>query len=125
MKGVNDKKGTPNYDLFRLALKSTAKRIYPNYANVDWSNQQDWLKADRKSKREYIASLEKKDYGKLLTNIKNNQKEVFEKLGLYVDGKCIIVDDTERPIEMFSTMGKRNTTAHLKPFEPCQGVSVA
>lgn len=38
MKGVNDKPGTPNYDLYRLALKSTAKRLYPNYANVDWSN---------------------------------------------------------------------------------------
>ena len=37
MKGVNDKPGTPNYDLFRLALESTAKRLYPNYANVDWS----------------------------------------------------------------------------------------
>ena len=32
------KPGDPNYDLFRLALKSTAQRIYPNYANVDWSN---------------------------------------------------------------------------------------
>jgi len=38
MKGVNDKPGTPNYDLYQLALKSTAKRLYPNYANVDWSN---------------------------------------------------------------------------------------
>ena len=37
MKGVNDKPGTPNYDLFKLALESTAKRLYPNYANVDWS----------------------------------------------------------------------------------------
>jgi ribonucleoside-triphosphate reductase len=37
MKGVNDKPGTPNYDMYRLSLKSTAKRIYPNYANVDWS----------------------------------------------------------------------------------------
>ena len=34
MKGVNDK-GSPNYDLYRLALESTAKRIYPNYANCD------------------------------------------------------------------------------------------
>ena len=38
MKGVNRKPGDPNYDLFRLALKCTAQRIYPNYANVDWSN---------------------------------------------------------------------------------------
>lgn len=37
MKGVNRKPGDPNYDLFQLALKSTAKRLYPNYANVDWS----------------------------------------------------------------------------------------
>ena len=36
MKGVNDK-GSPNYDLYQLALKSTAKRLYPNYANCDWS----------------------------------------------------------------------------------------
>ncbi len=37
MKGVNKEPGTPNYDLFRKALESTAQRLYPNYANVDWS----------------------------------------------------------------------------------------
>lgn len=37
MSGVNKEPGTPNYDLFRLALESTAKRLYPNYANCDWS----------------------------------------------------------------------------------------
>lgn len=37
MKGVNRKKGEPNYDLYRLALLSTSRRLYPNYANVDWS----------------------------------------------------------------------------------------
>lgn len=37
MKGVNRESGDPNYDLFKLALKSTAQRLYPNYANVDWS----------------------------------------------------------------------------------------
>lgn len=37
MKGVNRKPGDPNYDLFKLALKSTTQRLYPNYANVDWS----------------------------------------------------------------------------------------
>ena len=38
MKGVNRAHGDPNYDLFKLALKSTSQRLYPNYANVDWSN---------------------------------------------------------------------------------------
>ena len=37
MKGVNREPGDPNYDLFKLALRSTAQRLYPNYANVDWS----------------------------------------------------------------------------------------
>ena len=36
-KGINLKPGDPNYDLFRLALKSTSTRLYPNYANIDWS----------------------------------------------------------------------------------------
>ena len=37
MKGINREPGDPNYDLYRLALESTAKRLYPNYANCDWS----------------------------------------------------------------------------------------
>ena len=37
MKGINRKEGDPNYDLFQLALKSTSLRLYPNYANVDWT----------------------------------------------------------------------------------------
>lgn len=38
-KGVNDKEGTPNYDLKLLAIKSLSKRIYPNFCNVDISYQ--------------------------------------------------------------------------------------
>ena len=41
-KGVNRKPGDPNYDLFRLALRSTAQRLYPNYANVDWSGNKGY-----------------------------------------------------------------------------------
>ena len=36
-KGINRAPGDPNYDLYQLALESTARRIYPNYANIDWS----------------------------------------------------------------------------------------
>ena len=49
MKGVNRKPGEPNYDLFRLALKSTTLRIYPNYANVDWSVNAGYDKNDPKT----------------------------------------------------------------------------
>lgn len=74
-KGINRKPGDPNYYLFRKALQSTAKRIYPNYANLDWSGNKGYDKNDPKT--------------------------------------------------YFSTMGKRNTTAHLKSFEPRQWVCAA
>jgi ribonucleoside-triphosphate reductase len=40
-KGINDKKGTPNYDLKLLAIESLSKRIYPNFCNVDISYQKE------------------------------------------------------------------------------------
>mgnify|MGYP002770184663 FL=1 len=49
MKGVNREPGDPNYDLFRLALRSTAQRLYPNYANVDWSGNEGYDKNDPKT----------------------------------------------------------------------------
>lgn len=36
-KGINSDPGDPNYDLKKLALESLSKRIYPNFANCDWS----------------------------------------------------------------------------------------
>jgi len=107
-KGVNFKPGDPNYDLKRLALKSTTMRIYPNYANCDWSNQVNWFNADRKQKQEYIESLSDHDYVQLTSAIEDEPKICFDKVGLYVDdSKRIRVDMTERPIEYFSTMGCR------------------
>lgn len=57
MKGVNRKPGDPNYDLFRLALKSTAKRLYPNYVNVDWSNNVGY---DRNDPKTYTSTMGKR-----------------------------------------------------------------
>lgn len=56
MKGVNRKPGEPNYDLFQLALKSTAQRLYPNYANVDWSGNEGYDRADPKT---YFSTMGK------------------------------------------------------------------
>ena len=49
MKGVNRKPGDPNYDLYRLALRSTAQRLYPNYANCDWSGNEGYDPDDPKT----------------------------------------------------------------------------
>ena len=54
MKGVNSDPGDPNYDLYRLALESTAKRLYPNYANVDWSGNAGY---DRSDPRTYFSTM--------------------------------------------------------------------
>ena len=54
MKGVNKEPGTPNYDLYRLALESTAKRLYPNYANVDWSGNAGY---DRNDPTTYFSTM--------------------------------------------------------------------
>ena len=56
MKGVNRKPGEPNYDLFQLALKSTAQRLYPNYVNVDWSINAGY---DRNDPRTYVSTMGK------------------------------------------------------------------
>ena len=57
MKGVSRHKGDPNYDLFQLALKSTAQRLYPNYANVDWSGNQGYDRGDPKT---YFSTMGKR-----------------------------------------------------------------
>lgn len=56
-KGINREPGDPNYDLFRLALKSTALRLYPNYANIDWSGNAGYNKNDP---RTYFSTMGKR-----------------------------------------------------------------
>lgn len=54
MKGVNDKPGTPNYDMYQLALRSTSQRLYPNYCNVDWSGNAGY---DKNDPRTYMSTM--------------------------------------------------------------------
>ena len=54
MKGVNRAEGDPNYDLFKLALRSTATRLYPNYANVDWSGNAGY---DKNNPATYFSTM--------------------------------------------------------------------
>lgn len=53
-KGVNRKPDEPNYDLYRLALQSTSTRLYPNYANCDWSNAAGY---DEHDPRTYFSTM--------------------------------------------------------------------
>lgn len=82
-KGVNDKPGTPNYDLYKLALRSTSKRLYPNYANCDWSNQTKWVEYDRKVKQNVLDSLSPEETKKLISLIEKNPT-LGKQLGLKI-----------------------------------------
>lgn len=105
-KGVNKKPGDPNYYLFKKALQSTSKRIYPNYANCDWSNQKAWKKFDIDVKERVIGELSENEKNILVNRLIENPK-LMEKLTLNLtESNDIIVDTEEKPYEIFSTMGK-------------------
>lgn len=53
-KEINGLPGTPNYDLYKLALKSTAQRLYPNYVNIDWTGNAGY---DKNDPRTYMSTM--------------------------------------------------------------------
>ena len=53
-KGINREPSDPNYDLYQLALESTSKRLYPNYANIDWSGNKGY---DLTDPRTYFSTM--------------------------------------------------------------------
>jgi len=98
--GVNTKKNEPNYDLFQLALKCTSKRMYPNYANCDWSNNDD--SKSYELKRQFVNSLDNEKQ-KILKNLISKNEDIGKRLGLTNKLEPI----TDDPNAMFSTMGWR------------------
>lgn len=53
-KEINGLPGTPNYDLYKLALRSTAQRLYPNYVNIEWSGNKGY---DKNDPRTYMSTM--------------------------------------------------------------------
>ena len=72
MKGVNRAPGDPNYDLYQLALKSTGQRLYPNYVNVDWSNNAGY---DVNDPRTYTSTMGCRTYNGFDINGLGQQKD--------------------------------------------------
>ena len=84
MKGVNDKSGTPNYDMYQKALRSTAQRLYPNYCNACWNTNNRYVNLDREIKNAVLNELTDDEYNKLVEFGKNNP-DAFKKLGLQIN----------------------------------------
>lgn len=119
----------PNYDLFRLALKSTTQRDYPNYCNVDWSTNLKGNIFDREQKNRALKDLLNFSKSTYCAFAKWLSEHPDYEDYLSLEGHYDSIEDSweikVKPAEKFtryevmSTMGKRNTTAHLKPLEPC------
>lgn len=96
MKGVNRAPGDPNYDLFQLALKSTAQRLYPNYANVDWSGNAGY---DINDPRTYFSTMGCVDGNEIITYKFKDKlyvesfKRMWDRLSDYFDNKQQINGD--------------------------------
>lgn len=109
-KHINGLPNTPNYKLYRKALKSCAKRIYPNFANCGWSLQIKGQKFDREEKQAAIDVLYKAEpdlYNKLVMWLENHPYE-SNMMSIHVTDNLIFTDDwnDEKPHEIMSTMGK-------------------
>lgn len=107
-KKINGLPGTPNYDMYQLALKSTAKRLYPNYVNVDWSNDTDW--SDVVFKDDFLSKMSKDDQSTLVKRLQENE-ELMEIFGLELDKHGSVKAKDIIPAAMPSTMGCRTYTS--------------
>jgi ribonucleoside-triphosphate reductase len=103
-KSINGYPNTPNYDLFRKALLCTSKRLYPNYANVNWTVDVNNIKKDIDNKKEIITKYETNE--DLINWIKTNPKEAIKYRLIVKNNKVCIDEDVFLPFEIMSTMGK-------------------
>ena len=104
-KGINRKPGDPNYDLFKLALRSTAQRLYPNYANCDWSRDLNGIESDIKHKIKCLNDLSESQMKTLTDWVKKNRdKAALYKMDIE-DGRVVIDPTLINPNEIVSTMG--------------------
>lgn len=124
-KDINGKEGTPNYEFYQKSLNSTVRRLYPNYANSNWSVQKEGIKKDRALKREVLRSLDQAIYNSLV-NLFTKHPEVGDKINIAVENHQLVVTEKVRPEEDFSTMGavRGDETVSIK-FEDREFIDIS
>lgn len=116
-KSINKDKNDINYDLFWLALKSTARRLYPNYTNCDWSVDVAGRMMDVKHKRETLAALSEEDMAKLTEWVEKHPETARDYKMVLQDGKIAIDETIVLPVEIMSTMGCRTYNGYNINFD--------
>lgn len=108
--GINTKPGDPNYDMFKLAIRSSSKRMYPNYVNCDWSVQKAAFEKSQNLKKDVLDMLyNDRNSNGLYNKVKELPENITDKLGFKFDKKTgkFKMNDYEQPFEVSSTMGCR------------------
>ena len=107
--GVNTKPGDPNYDLFKLAVRSSAKRMYPNYVNCDWSVQKAAFEKSQALKKRVLDNIINCEPEEFAMKVANLPWDIQDKLGFHFDteSSTFYMNDYEQPFEVSSTMGCR------------------
>ena len=91
--------------MFKLAIKSTVKRLYPNYANVEWTVNKEAIAYDRSVKIDILNSLSNAEIVILTRFFKTNPK-IMNLLRLQIKDGVIIPVMTEYPDEIMGTINK-------------------
>ena len=104
--GVNTKPGDRNFDLFELAIRSSAKRMYPNYVNCDWSVQKAAFEKSQALKKKALDSIASEEFKMKVASL---PWAIQDKLGFHFDKEEAVfkMNDYEQPFEASSTMGCR------------------
>lgn len=107
-RGVNYEPGEPNYDLYKLACKVTARRFFPNFLNLDATfNQSDeWKADDPKRYLHEVATMGcrtrvfENRYGKKTSVARGNLS--FSTINIVkLAIECMKVEDKEQRINLF------------------------
>ena len=104
--GINTKPGDKNFDLFELAIRSSAKRMYPNYVNCDWSVQKAAFEKSQALKKKALDSIASEEFKMKVASL---PWAIQDKLGFHFDKEEAVfkMNDYEQPFEASSTMGCR------------------
>lgn len=106
--GVNDKPGTPNYDLKKRAIEVLIKRDYPNFANCDWSVQKKAFIKSQAIKADVLGGLTNEERLTIAKLPMDMQKTLGFTSVIENNGEVTFtMNSTEEPFEMMSTMGCR------------------
>ncbi|WP_249028964.1 anaerobic ribonucleoside triphosphate reductase [Tannockella kyphosi] len=69
--GINYNEGEPNYDLFQLACRTSAKRLFPNFSFVDAPFNKQYYKGTPETEIAYMGCRTR-----VISNVHDKQREV-------------------------------------------------